>query len=129
MDIVRAIKITSASAVVAGVNDPGHRRVDPVPRQVCSASAAQIARMRWKNGSQRKLHRNSPAAGSIATTSTSTSEASSHLIRLTSVRSRQMNPAMSATGATKPHANSVAVCGIRREEKLVHFTVQQGRIK
>src|SRR5256885_7603693 len=98
--------------------------------QTCALpiSAAQIARMRWKNGSQRKLHRNSPAAGSIASTSTSTSKARSHLIRLTSVRPREINPATSATGATKPHANSVALCGIRREEKLVHFTVQQGRI-
>jgi len=46
IDIVMAVKTTSANAVVAGVANPGHRRLDPAPRNVCSASAAQIARIK-----------------------------------------------------------------------------------
>src|SRR6266480_2338334 len=44
IDIVKAVKTISANAVVAGVADPGERRPDPTPRNICSASAAQIAR-------------------------------------------------------------------------------------
>ena len=52
---------------------------------------------------------------------------SSHLICLTTSRGRQINAATSAAGATKPQANSAAVCGRPREEKSVQFTVHDGR--
>src|SRR5437016_3110503 len=119
MNIAMAVNAVRASAVVAGVADRGVIR---------STSAAQIARTKWKNGSQRKLHRKRPAVGSIESKSTTRSRSNSHLICLMSVRPRQMNPATSATGATKPQASSVAECGIRLEEKSVQFTVHEGRI-
>src|SRR4029453_14873183 len=60
--------------------------------------------------------------------STIRSRINSHLSRLTSMCPRQMKPEITATGATKPHANSVAVCRIFLEEKSVQSTVQEGRI-
>ena len=108
-----AVKTTSPNAALAGVGDPSFRR---------KASPAQIARTRWKNGSQRKLQRNMPAVGVIQSKSTSNSSTSSHLICLTISRGRQSNPAISAAGATKPQANSAPAVGGRREEKSVQFT-------
>src|SRR5437870_7463687 len=60
--------------------------------------------------------------------STSNSRINSHLSCLARMRPRQINPAMSAAGATKPHASSVALCGVRRDEKSVQFTVHEGRM-
>src|SRR6185369_9147669 len=93
-----------------------------------STSAAQIARIKWKNGNQRKLHRKRPAVGSMQSKSTSKSKISSHLRRRMSKHGRHRNPATSAAGATKPQASSMAVCGIRREEKPIQLTVQPGTI-
>src|SRR5439155_26406426 len=56
------------------------------------------------------------------------SRTNSHLSRVMSMRPRQTKPATSVPGATKPHANSVAVCGTLFEEKSVQFTVHEGRI-
>src|SRR5438034_2479411 len=114
-----AVTTTSASEAVAAVVGCGF---------ICSASAAQIASTRWKKGSQRKLHRKSPAVGIIESRSTIKSKISSHFIRRTSIRRCQTNPAMSAAGAAKPHASSVAACVRFREEKSVQFTVHDGRI-
>src|SRR5437764_14148520 len=61
ISIAMAIRTTDPSATVAGIGDPG------VTRSTC---AAQIARTKWKNGSQRKLQRNTPAAGIMQTKST-----------------------------------------------------------
>src|SRR6266567_2944416 len=114
-----AVTTTSASEAVAAVVGCGF---------ICSASAAQIASTRWKKGSQRKLHRKSPAVGIIESRSTIKSKISSHFIRRTSIRPCQTNPAMSAAGAAKPHASAVAACVRFREEKSVQFTVHDGRI-
>src|SRR5204862_2510666 len=86
--------------------------------------------------SQRKLQRKTPAVGSMQSKSTSTSETSSHRILPSNARAaiRESRIASSAAhainvaGATKPHLNSAALCGIMREEKSAQFTVQQGRI-
>src|SRR5215468_2062350 len=110
---------TKASAVTAAIDDGN---------AVCSTSAAQIARTRWKNGSHRKLQRNRPAVGVMQSKSTIESKITSHLIRLTTSRGRQINAATSAAGATKPQANSAAVWGRLREEKSVQFTVHDARI-
>src|SRR3982751_4983111 len=114
-----AINTTSARAAVACIADLGFRR---------KASAAQIASTRCKNGSQRKLQRNIPAVGIMHRKSTRSSNTSSHLVCLTSSRGRQINPATSAAGATKPQANSAAVWGRLRDEKSVQFTVHEGKI-
>src|SRR5260370_39062351 len=90
----------------------------PMPR---STSAAQIARIRWKNGSQRNLQRKRPAVGVMQSASTTNSNMSSHFIRLTSSRPRHTSPATRAAGATRPQANSASVCGTLREEKSVQF--------
>src|SRR5262244_2572219 len=111
--------MTSPSAAVAGLADPASSR---------NTSAAQIARTRWKNGSHRKLQRNRPEVGVMQSKSTIKSRITSHLIRLTISRGRQINVATSAEAATKPHANSAAECGRLREEKSVQFTVHDGRI-
>src|SRR5215813_3282251 len=113
------VRMTKASAVTAAIVDGN---------AVCSTSAAQIARTRWKNGSHRKLQRNRPEVGVMQSKSTIKSRITSHLIRLTISRGRQINVATSAEAATKPHANSAAECGRLREEKSVQFTVHDGRI-
>src|SRR5439155_3509658 len=79
-------------------------------------------------GSQRKLQRNRAAVGVMQSTSTRTSNMSSHLTCLTSSRLRQTSAATTAAGATRPQANSAAVCGRLREEKSVQFTVHDGKI-
>src|SRR6266568_5408305 len=99
INIAIAVKTTRPKAVVATVADRGAIR---------SASAAQIAKTKWKKGSQRKLHRKRPAVGIMHSKSTSKSKTSSHLICFKSIRPRQRKPAISAAGVTSPHANSVA---------------------
>ena len=37
-----------------------------------------------------------------------------------------INPAATATGGTTPQASSLAVCGMRRDEKSTQLTVQFG---
>src|SRR5215472_18041250 len=111
--------MTKPSAVAAATVDGN---------TVCSTSAAQIAKTRWKNGSHRKLHRNRPAVGIMQSKRTSKSSTSSHLIRLTSCRARQRNAPITAAGATNPQANSAAVCGLARDEKSVQLTVHHGEI-
>src|SRR5262245_36167768 len=96
------VKRTRPKATAAGVAGPDLR---------CSSSAAQIARTRWKNGSQRKLQRNRPVVGIMQSASTTKSKISSHLICLTSSLPCHRRPAISAAGATNPQANSAAVCG------------------
>src|SRR5213596_1239947 len=95
---------------------------------LCSASAAQSARIKWKKGNQRKLQRKTPALGSIESKSTRKSKSSSQRTFLRNGRPRFITPAISAIGDTKPHANSVPVCGIMRVEKSAQFTVQHGKI-
>jgi len=86
---------------------------EPVAKRgrICSVSAAQSASTRWNKGSQRKLHRKTPAVGTMQRNSTSPRRINSHFIRRISRRGRQRNPAAKAAGATKPFANSVAECG------------------
>src|ERR1043166_1268646 len=69
INIAIAIKTTTPSAAVAAGADRGIAR---------SASAAQIARTKWKNGSQRKLQRKRPAVGIMQSKRTSKSKRSSH---------------------------------------------------
>ena len=124
-----AIKTTDANAAVAGISLSTVALAKPDDSGLTrSASAAQIARTRWKNGNQRKLHRKRPAVGIIESKSTSKSRTSSHLILLMSSRPRLINPAARTGIGTSPQASSVAVCGVRREEKLAQFTVHEGRI-
>src|SRR5450755_1205049 len=93
------------------------------------ASAAQSARITCRNGSQRKLHRNTLALGSIEIIRTRTSKPSSHFISLTRARPHVASPARRAIGGTNPHAISVAVCGTKCVKKPAHSTVQDGRTK
>src|SRR2546428_2449728 len=95
---------------------------------LCSASAAQSARIKWKKGNQRKLQRKTPALGSIESKSTRKSRSNSQRTFLRNGRPRFMTPAISAIGDTKPHAISVAGCGMYRVEKSAQLTVQHGRI-
>ena len=92
------------------------------------ASALQRARTRWKSGSQRKLQRKTPAAGSMARIKTTSRRASSQPILFTRARLLTTKSASNAAGAIKPHASSAARCGSSLVEKLDQFTVHEGRI-
>src|SRR6516164_8811128 len=74
-DMAIAVRIARTSATVAAGADRG------IP---CSASPAQIARTKWKNGIHRKLQRKRPAVGIMHSKSTTKSKTSSHLICFTS---------------------------------------------
>src|SRR2546423_7689242 len=105
---------------IAGLAEAANKRND---------SAAQSARTRCSNGNQRKLQRKTLAVGSRQSSRTRRSNPSSHLMARTNARPKAIRLASKATGETKPHASSVAVCGTRREEKSAQFTVQFGRMK
>src|SRR5436309_15315305 len=102
--------------------------VDPVGEfgRRFSTSAAQSARTRWKSGSQRKLHRKTPAVGIIARTKMKIRRTSSQRILPQSARPFATNPASKAAGGTRPQASSVAPCCVSRDEKFDQFTVHDG---
>src|SRR5436190_18375108 len=115
---------SEASAIIAGNQDRAKRMRDSPSN--CNDSAAHRARTTCTKGNQRKLQRKTPAVGTRQRMRATTSRPSSQLMRRNNERRSAIKPAASAIGGTKPQASSVAVCGIRREEKSAQLTVHFG---
>ena len=88
-----------------------------------TASAAVRARLRWHNGSQRKLQRNTPKLGNRHSANAAPVSARSHPSRRTSHPRPVHTPAASSASGTKPPASSSAGRGCRFPPKSAHGVV------